>query len=150
MNLFYSMIYSTFSSKYGVKVKSNETHTYGFNLHRYHLINHIQTQPKQFPLEYIVDGTTYNLLPEDLEKRELVFIQFGDTINCLTGTENEVVKENVNFNYSELCIIDKESGLTFKGQPTIWVKNEFLEFELVMEDYNPEEHKYFKEIFAKP
>ncbi|MBK7174826.1 MAG: hypothetical protein IPH84_16710 [Bacteroidales bacterium] len=148
MNLFYNLIYSTLSSKYGVKINYKETHTYGFTLHRYHLINHIQVSPKSFPLKCIINNVVSYLQKEDLSNKELIFIQFGDTKNFLTSGEDQINIETVNFDYSELCIVDNKSGLRFRGQPSLWVKNELVDYELVLETYDDEEHKYYLDKYA--
>ncbi|MGE5395188.1 MAG: hypothetical protein ACM3P1_10605 [Candidatus Saccharibacteria bacterium] len=148
MNLFCNMIYSAFSVKYGIAIKYNETHTYGFTLHRFHKINHIVAFPKSLPIECIVNNESLYLNSNDLKNKELIFIQFGDTKNCLTGGEDEIDLKTVNFHYSELYIVDKDSGLRFKNSSPVWIKNELIEFSLVVEDYDSEEHKYYKEIYA--
>src|SRR5690606_1943497 len=44
-NLFYDLVYYTFSSKYGTIIDKNETHRYGFSLHTYRHIHHICIKP---------------------------------------------------------------------------------------------------------
>ncbi len=145
---FFNFTYSAFSGKTGVIIKPTETHKYGFHLHRYQKINHIIARPKQFPVLIIQDGQQKKLTEIDLTDKELTFIQFGDTNNYLSGDNDQVNVDTVNFDYSELAMTDGKSGLTFKDTETIWIKNDLLDFDFIAETYDQKEHRHFKHIYA--
>jgi hypothetical protein len=145
---FFNFAYLTFSSKTGIIIKSKETHKFGFHLHRYQNINHIIARPKQFPILIVQNGQERILTETDLKNKELAFIQFGDMDNYLSGDDDQVNIDTVNFDYSELVLTEKQTGLTFKDTGTIWIKNDLLNFIFVAETYNQKEHKHFKHIYA--
>ena len=144
-SLFYNFVYQTFSSKYGTVLNPSEIHTYGFNLHCYHKIQHIEAKPKKFPLIVIDGRQSVQISADHLQDKEIIFLQFGDPINNLTGGVDYVNLETVNFNYSEIIIVDKKTGLRFQKENKFWVDNSLIEFELVLEDFDKEEHLYYKE-----
>jgi hypothetical protein len=147
--LFSNFVYQTFASKYGKVISYAETHRYGFNLHCFHKIHHIQINPKYLPLKVVNNEETIFLTADRLKGKELVFIQLGDPVNNLTGGDDFVNIETVNFNYSEVALVDKLTGLRFRNNKDWWVENSSIEFELVLEDYDKEEHQYYKEnLFA--
>jgi len=147
-SFFFNFAYLAFSSKTGVIIKQTETHKYGFHLHRYQKINHIIARPRQFPVQIIQKGQQRLLTKNDLSDKELVFIQFGDTDNYLSGDNEQVNIDTVNFDYSELVQTDIKTGLTYKDIGTIWIKNDLLDFDFVAETYDQKEHKHFKHIYS--
>ena len=68
--------------------------------------------------------------------------------NYLSGDDDQVNIETVNFDYSELILTDKQTGLTFKDTETIWIKNDLLDFDFIAETYNKKENEHFKHIYA--
>jgi hypothetical protein len=142
--LYNNFVYQTFAAKYAKLIDYSETHRYGLNLHCYHKINHIELKPKEFPISLICNSESVALTIDQFQDIELIFIQFGDTVNNLTGGEDYVNVETVNFNYSEIAIVDKETGLRFRNTNNFWVDNALVEFELVLEDYDNAEHQFYK------
>ncbi len=147
-SLFLNFVYSTFSGKYGAIINKHQIHRYGFTLHCYHKINHIEVKPKSFPLTLIASqGQQAILTEEELKDKELIFIAFGDTVNNLSGDPSQVNPETVNFNFTLIAIVDSETGLYFRNAKHHWVANNLIEFELVLEDYNKDEHQYYKQNY---
>ena len=144
-SLFYSFVYKTFESKYGIPVNYSETHRYAFDLHCFQRINHIQVKPKNYPFTLIhSSGETLICEKSEFQGKAIVFIQFGDTVNNLTGGEEYVDIQTVNFNFTEIKIVDIKTGLPFRSQDNYWISNTEVEYELVLEDYDQEEHQFFK------
>lgn len=144
-SLYFDTVYSAFSGKYGAIIDKAETHKYGFSLHCYHKINHINIRPKQFPtIIKSVSGNELEITEEFFKTNELVFIEFGDTINFFSGDNESINLKEVNFDFSRVEIVDKKTGLTYKDQDQFWIKNMNAEFELVLEDFSKEEHEFYK------
>lgn len=144
-HLYFDFVYSTFSGKYGSVINRQETHKYGFLLHCYRHINHISIIPKNFPFN--CDSSQRQLTfkeKEELDDKELVFIQFGDKHNYLSGCSNEVDVDSVNFDFVNFVIINKKSGLNFPNQDSLWINKNLVDFELVLEDFDKAEHKFHK------
>ncbi len=149
-DLFFNYVHSTFSSKYGVVIDKHETQKYGFILHCYRKINHIILRPKNFPFTYTdSNGQVITNDATKLEEKELVFILFGDTQNFLSGEIDEVDTQSVNFDFINFVIVDKRTGLNFRNQDSFWVNKDLVDFELVLEDFDKEEHEFYKaDIYA--
>jgi len=148
-NLFYDLVYYTFSSKYGTIIDKNETHRYGFSLHTYRHIHHICIKPKSFPFAF-TDTSAQNVLftEADFNYKEFIFIQFGDTVNNLSSDEEDLALDKVNFEFVNFAIVDKVSGLYFRNSDHYWSDKKLVDFELVLEDYDFKEHKNFKTKYA--
>ena len=144
-DLFYSFVYSTFSAKYGAIINRNEIHKYAFNLHCYHKIHRIQIKPKSFPLALVsAPGHVATLTEDFLKGKDLIFIQFGDTENNLTGDAPNNLAA-VNFNFTQFTIVDSKTGLNFRNYHPCWVNNKLVDFDLVLEDYDKNEHQFYKQ-----
>jgi hypothetical protein len=148
-NLFYDLVYYTFSSKYGAIIDKNETHKYGFTLHTYRHIHHICIIPKSFPFSFTdSDGKIMLLTEADFNNKELVFILFGDKINNLSSDEEDLILNEVGFDFVNFAIVDKSKGLYFRNSDHYWVNKKLVGFEVVLEDYNVKEHENYKHKFA--
>ena len=144
-NLFFDLVYYTFAGKYGSIISKTETHKYGFALHTYRHINHISIKPKTFPISFIDStGQTKLYTEKDFTDKEFVFIQFGDTVNFLSSDEEDLLIDKVNFEYVNFAIVDKLKGLYFRNSDHYWVDKNFVDFDLVLEDYSQSEHKFYK------
>lgn len=147
-SLYYNFVYTAFSSKYGAIIDSHQIHRYGFTLHSYHKIHHIEIKPKSYPLTLVSKSIEHVSLTEgQLKNKELIFISFGDTINNLSGHADEVDAKTVNFNFTEFAMIDNKTGLYFRNANHFWVENSLIDYELVLDDYSKEEHQYYKQNF---
>jgi hypothetical protein len=144
-SLYFDTIYSAFSGKYGAVIAREETHKYGFSLHCYHKLNHINITPKEFPTTILsTSGIEMEITEDFFKTKELVFIDFGDTVNFFSADKDNIDLKSVNFDYSRLAIVDKNIGLTFKDEDQYWIINSNVEFELVLEDYSKDEHQFYK------
>jgi hypothetical protein len=144
-SLYFDTVYSALSGKYGAVIVREETHKYGFSLHCYHKLNHINIIPKQFPTTILsTSGVEMEITEEIFKTKELVFIDFGDTFNFFSGDNDSIDLKAVNFDYSRLAIVDKNNGLTYKDEDQYWIRNSNADFELVLEDYSKDEHQFYK------
>ena len=147
--LYYNFVYSTFSSKYGAIIDRKETHRYGFSLHCYRKIHHVEVRPKSYPLTVeSSDGEAVAFTNYQLGDKKLIFISFGDKKNNLSGDCDDVNIETVDFNFTEVALVDTKSGLYFRNATHYWISNELIDFELVLEDYSQKEHNNFKTKYA--
>ena len=145
-NLFFDLVYYTLAGKYGAIISKTETHKYGFTLHTYRHINHILLKPKTFPISLTdSNGQTILYAESDFADKEFVFIQFGDTTNNLSSEEEDIDFDKVNFEYVNFAIVDKAKGLYFRNSDHYWVDKHLVDFDLVLEDFNLKEHKFYKE-----
>lgn len=145
-NLFFDLVYYTLAGKYGAIISKTETHKYGFTLHTYRHINHISIKPKAFPISFTdSNGQTILFNETDFADKEFVFIQFGDTVNLLSSDEEDLLIDKVNFEYVNFAIVDRAKGLYFRNSDHYWVDKHLVDFDLVLEDYSQNEHKYYKE-----
>lgn len=110
------------------------------SLHCYRNINHISVTPKKFPFSC---SSSQGLLTfknkKEFVDKEFVFILFGDKQNYLSGDSDQVDIETVNF-----VITGKKTGLSFRNQNSLWVDKNLVDFELVLEDFDKAEHKFYK------
>lgn len=144
-NLYFNFVHSTFSGKYGSVIDKKETHKYGFSLHYYRHINHISIIPKNYP--FTCDSSQGQMTFKDkqeLDDKEFVFILFGDKQNYLSGDNDQVGIETVNFDFVNFAMVDKKSGLNFRNQNSLWVDKNIVDFELTLEDFNKAEHEFYK------
>jgi hypothetical protein len=81
---------------------------------------------------------------DELDDKEFVFILFGDKQNYLSGNSEQVDTETVNFDFMNYIIIDRKSELNFRNQETLWADKNLVDFELVLEDFDKAEHKFYK------
>jgi hypothetical protein len=144
-NLYFSVIYSTFSGKYGTDIDRLETQKYGFILHCNKHINHISIAPKNYP--FTCEGSEGQMTfknKQELNEKEFVFILFGDKHNWLSGDSDQVDIETVNFQFVNFVMVDKTTGLNFRNQNSLWVDKNLVDFELVLEDFDQAEHEFYK------
>lgn len=144
-SLYFNFVYSTFSGKYGSIIDRQETHKYGFSLDCYRQINHISIIPKSYP--FTCDSSQGRLTFKDkqeLDDKEFVFVLFGDKHNYLSGDSDQVDIDTVNFDFVNFVMVDRNTGLNFENQGSLWVDKNLVEFELVLEDFDKVDYEFTK------
>lgn len=133
-----TLVYDTFSMKYSKYFMSS--HRYGFSLHCYRKITHIECFINVDLIEAISLYTddTIKLTAGDFESIGLAFIKFWPEID----DDNEL-----KHNYIEVQIFDRATGYIFtekKFQNLLIPINDSIRLELCIEDYDENEHETYK------
>ena len=139
-DLFFNLVYSTLSGKYGAIIHKNETHKYGFTFQSNKHLNHISIKPKSFPISFIdSNGERIQYAETEFTDKEFVFIQFGDTINNLSSDDESLFIDKINFEYVNFTIVDKRKGLHFHNSDNFWIDKNLVDYDLILEDYTQKE-----------
>jgi len=143
MPLFYEMVYNTFTYKYGIEIKPDETHTYMFSLRYYQGIHHIECFPKMSFFKGILDNEYFEVNEENLKGKRLIFKSFGDSIHCLTTGLDIENADAVNFELVEIDVVCAQSNrLTdIEGCTTFFIHKDDVEFVFIAETFNQDSQK---------
>jgi len=134
MPLFYEIVYKTFSFKYGIDVKSSETHTYMFTLRYYKGINHIECIPKHSSFKALINAEWIDMDKSSLEEKVLIFKSFGDGVHSLTGGLDVKEAYKVNFDLVEVDIFSAITG--YRSKTSVFINKEELDFVFVAETFD--------------
>ncbi len=147
--LFHSSVHLTFAGKYGIPVKGTQFHKYGFSLHCYRRIIHIECIPAKFPLSIFVDGVANAFNESDFENRVLVFRAFVGPDGADPSFMDLEQTSTPHFELASVALVDAETGLRFRHfeSKSMCVSPDDVVFHWVVEDFDPEEHKFHKEVF---
>lgn len=134
MPLFYEIVYKTFSFKYGIDVKSSETHTYMFTLRYYKGINHIECIPKHSSFKALINAEWIDMDKSSLEEKVLIFKSFGDGVHSLTSGLDVKEAYKVNFDLVEVDIVSAITG--YRSKTSVFINKEELDFVFVAETFD--------------
>ena len=143
---FFEMTHSVFAYQYKITPKYNEHHRYGFTLHCYRKINHIELIPKKYPVIIEIDREEKSFSKSDFEDKIIIFKSFCDGIHWLSGDIETAEYEKVKFSKCDIDIADLKTGKSFTkyNHNSLIINSEIVEYEYVVEDFDEIEHKYFK------
>jgi len=144
-SLYFNFVYMTLAGKYGVPVIDGEYHRFGFSLHCYRQITHIECKPKSYPVK-INTETDVGLTEEDMKGKSLCLIEIGPEGIGLSGSvEKAELPEKIVFNCLGIAIVDEETGFRFRDPKFSGVYSHIdnWEFEFVPETYSKKEHGFF-------
>ncbi|MBA9029121.1 hypothetical protein [Peribacillus huizhouensis] len=136
MPLFYQLVYKTFAFKYGIDVKTDETHTYMYTLRCYKGINHIECIPKHPSFKVFINDEWIDMDESSLEEKVLVFKSFGDGIYSLTGGLDIKEAFKVSFHLVEVDIVCVKTG--YRSKTSTFINKEQFDFVFVAETYDKE------------
>lgn len=147
--LFVEIVYNTFLFKYGIPLTEKNCHKLGFYLHCFRYINHIECIPKAYPIKTDPDSGDM-LTKKDLEGKTLNLVSIvPKDFHPTDEIEKSELPEEIIFDHVIISIASEDSGYKYKNEKfeDLLVDINELNFEFVAEDYNEEEHKYFKYIY---
>jgi len=131
-DLFFKMVYKTFAFKYGVTVSIDKCLRYESHFSNISGHIHIECIPKTLPVQAVSLDQVYEINNKLIKGKKLVLISFGDGKHFLTGGYNAEDVKEMNFNYTEIQLVDRSTGLlTDRNLPSIFVPNEQLEYKFV-------------------
>jgi hypothetical protein len=129
--LYQSLVYSSFSAKYGIAATVERCHRYEMHLTSYALLHHVRLTPREFPLEVCLEhGQHISMSEEELGGRDLVFLHFGDKIHSLTGAEAEIDADAVAFHSTCFTFVEAASGASMNDR-WLWVANSDVTYRFV-------------------
>ena len=146
--LYFDLVYGRFAQKFGLTAPYKEYHRYCARLHCYRKINHVECVPKRWPLPIFRGGMSTKLSHEELQDKVIVFRRFADLSHDLTTSLDLFEASRVNFDLVSVELVDATTGYRFREffEHDIFVRKEDLEFEFVVESFDVEEHRGFRDI----
>lgn len=125
--LFYSTVYLSFSSKYGIGDDKENYNGYEFSIDKLNNKHYIQILSENKLLPCITGFGTSSIV--NINDSKLIFLCFGDSIHSLTGGIEIKDALTIHFNYTAALLFDN-MGIR-KDNNIYWIKNELCEYKMI-------------------
>ncbi|WP_133154846.1 hypothetical protein [Enterovibrio norvegicus] len=147
---FQRLVFDQLAKKYCVELNDEECHRLGFSLHCWRGIHHIECFPKYDVLNGVsfVTGNGVKIKKEAMKRIGLGFVSFCDGKHWPSFGLKDADPSKVNFNLIEAQLFDRTSGYRYEevlSEPILISPKDVI-FELVIEDYNVTEHKFYRNV----